>query len=485
MSDIGEVFPDYCGIMLAVNVENAARVVRNGSLLQQNRGEKGYGITTVHGDEILFEKRLGTIDEGFPASYDFKNLPGRTALGHNRYATKGGKHTLSNIQPFVYTNTKFGQLAFCHNGQLVDNEDIKGKLISEGTIFQSNSDSELLPHLVFRSHNAETLEDAVMNSINAIPTAYSAVFMTPKTTVTVRDQYGVRPLSIAKYKGGFLMASENVTFRMFPEAKLIREVEPGEMIIFREGEDDFESRTFADANPFPCAFEPIYFDKPRTTINGSYVEDFRQGTGRKIYQERREFFDKLRDTWGDNIAVVPVMNSGHQGAIGFAKSSKIPYKQYIDKRHHAPSSGGRTFLMDDELEREQAILMKYDFRMDKMDGKYIITVDDSLVRGNTARIINKILRNPDMSTDVPRAAGIINVSLSPMIKNICYLGIDFQTLSELATYQHQTEGQIAKATGADYSVFLSLNGLNEEYTRHFRTNACTGCFGGNYPIKKF
>jgi len=484
MGDIGEVFPDYCGIMLAVNVEDAASVVRDGSLLQQHRGEKGYGLATVFGDEILSEKCLGTIDEGFPANYDFKDLPGGTALGHNRYSTKGGKDTLYNVQPFVFTDTKFGQLAFGHNGQLVDNDNIKQKLINEGTIFLSNSDSELLPHLIARSRNAETLEDAIANSIGAIPTAYSAVFMTPKTTVAVRDQFGVRPLSLAKYKDGFLVASENVAFRFFQDAEFIREVEPGEMIIFREGQKDFESRFFADPDPYSCITEPVYFSTDRTTINGGFVEDFRQGCGRKVYQERRELIDYLHDTWGDNIVVVPILSSGKQGAIGFSKESGIPYKEYLEKRKNTPVSGGRTFLMDDEEKRELAIRMKFDPRLGKIDGKFIVTIDDTKVRGNTTRIINKILRDPDMSKDVPRAAGIMNISLSSMITKICYLGIDFQTYEELLAYKYKTEEEIAEAIGANYVAYLSLKGLKEEYKRHFEINPCTGCLGGDYPIEK-
>ena len=302
--------------------------------------------------------------------------------------------------------------------------------------------------------------------------------MTRQKVIAFRDKYGVRPLSIGTLDGAYLLASETCAFNAIKGAKFLRHVKPGEMVIFdkasvRSGKG-FESRMLKNHSeevPLPawCIFEGIYFSDPRSKQNGVFHEDFRQKCGERIFQDNSEFFNDL-----DNPIIVPILDSGKQGGIGFQKASNLPYKEYFMRRHNAPKGNGRSYTGPSQSKREEIAYMKLDLREDKVKDKTIITVDDSIVRSTTATINNRRLREAG-------AKYIVNVILSPKIVDVCKLGMDHQVRKELVAYNHPTEEEISRITGADKTFYLSLESLNEIVQNTYKAGICSGCFGGRYP----
>ena len=468
---------ENCGLASAINVPNASEIVRDMSLIQQDRGDAGAGVVSSNHQNLHIYKNVGRVDEVFPENYNFKKrLPGKVAIGHNRYPTKGSSRRLCDTQPILFRETKYGQFAISHNGQLVDKNNIKKQLIDTGAIFQSTSDSETLAHLIVQSKE-KTLEGAIASEINKIPAAYSLLIMTKSKVIALRDQYGVKPLSIAQLGGGYLIASETSAFRIFDKSEFIKEVKPVEMVIFdkksvRSGEG-FKSIQFAEPKEHWCVFEGIYFSSPRSKYNNFMHEDFRQRCGMKVYHENKEFFENLNDL-GYDKCIIPILDSGKQGAVGFQKASKFDYKEYFMRRHNAPKSKGRSYTASKHQDREYIAHMKLDLRAEKIKDKVIITLDDSEVRGVTSKENNKRMRDAG-------AKMIINVLLSPKITSPCYLGMDHQKHKELIAYKCETEDKIAKESGADKTIYLSLEGLNKVVDETYKCGICSGCFGGKYP----
>ncbi|MFA6088343.1 MAG: amidophosphoribosyltransferase [Candidatus Woesearchaeota archaeon] len=474
-----EFLREECGLAAAIDIPMASEIVRDMLQVMQHRGEAGAGIVSSYHQNIHSYKNLGKVSIVFPKDFDFKNkVPGKVAIGHNRYPTRGSAEELCNIQPLLFKDTKYGQLAIAHNGQLVDVNNYRSKLRKNGALFQSTSDSETLAHLIGQSKK-KTLEDAIASEITKIPLAYSLLIMTKDKLFALRDQHGVRPLSIAKIFDRYLLASETNAFRIFDDYEFVRDVNPGEMVIFDKksvrSEKGFKSIHFATGKEHWCIFEGIYFSEPRSEYNGYMHEDFRQQCGMKIYNENNDFFNKLKKEYENNIFIIPILDSGKQGAIGFQKVSNIPYKEYFLRRHNAQKSEGRSYTASTQEEREIIAHMKLDLRKEKVEDKVVITVDDSNVRGTTARKNNLRLKKAG-------AKMIINVFLSPMIKHPCYMGMDHQTQQELIAYKHNEE-DIARETSADKTIYLSLQGLNDVVTNTYKCDICSGCFGGNYPAK--
>ncbi|MCB9358945.1 amidophosphoribosyltransferase [Candidatus Woesearchaeota archaeon] len=484
---------DSCALAGAVNIPYAATVVRDMLQVQQHRGEKSVGIVSSKGDRFYAIREMGKVDEVFPIA-QMKSiqaeLPGSMAIGHTRYATRGLADYVSNIQPFIFNETKFGHFAFAHNGQLVDINKIHKTLLQRGAVFQSKSDSELLAHVIAKS-DKKSFHSALKNDLAKIPCSYSALVETDLEIIGFRDPFGVRPLSIARKGNGYLIASETVAFRLFPDAEFIRHIEPGEIVVFNKKKIKakekpksmqmnipIEIKELADAknqSEFHCIFEQIYFQDPRSEANGFMHEDFRQRCGRQVYLENKEFFDEMRVRHGSNLVVVPILDSGKQGAIGFSRESGILYKEYFMRRHNAPHSSGRSYTAHNQRLRILIAGMKLDLRKEKVLGKTVITVDDSNVRGTTARTNNERLRDAG-------AREIYNVYLSPTIENVCYLGMDHQNLKELIAYRKKSLEGIAKEIFADRIFHISLAGLNSIVNDTYKMGICTGCFGGKYPV---
>jgi len=480
MKNLRDILNESCGLAGAVNIPIASEVVRQMILVQQHRGEAGAGIASSNNNNLQIRKDKGRVDVVFPDNFDYQQiLPGDMAIGHNRYATKGSVEERCNVQPLLFKETNHGQIAIGHNGQLIDIYNERERMVKNGAIFQSTTDSETIMHLISQSDESD-IEQAIASEIKKIPAAYSILIMTPSKLIALRDRYGIRPLAIAQIGEGYLVASETTAFRIFDNAQFVRHVNPGEMVIFDKNKiksgKGFQSVQFAEPDENWCIFEGIYFSDPRSEYNGFMHEDFRQECGIELYRQNKEFFDSLKEKYSGRIAVIPLLDSGKQGAIGFSKGSGIPYKEYFMRRHNAPKAKGRSYTAAYQDERTNIANMKLDLRSEKVDGICAITIDDSEVRGTTITSTNQRLRKAG-------AALIVNGVLSPMLKGTCVKGMDHQTLNELIAYQCGFDVEkIAEITGSNRTIYLSLDGLNGVVDITYRCGICSGCFGGKYPI---
>jgi len=482
MKNLRDILNESCGLAGAVNIPLASKPVVSMGMSQQHRGEAGTGCCSSDGENLYLKKDKGLIKVVFPRDFDYKkNIPGDMAIFHNRYATRGSVEEICNVQPLLFKDSKFGQYAIGHNGQLIDVNHEKDKMLKGGAIFQSTTDSEILAHLIAKT-GKDTIEEAIASEIVKIPSAYSVLIMTPSKLIALRDKFGVRPLSIAQMGEGYLVASETAAFRIFEdEAKFIRHINPGEMVIFDRDEvkagKGFRSIQYVASSKDLeawCIFEGIYFSDPRSEHNGYMHEDFRQECGRKVYEENKQLFEKLKMEFGDKIAMIPMLDSGKQGSIGFSKASGIPYKEYFMRRHNAPQPIGRSYTAAYQEEREMIAKMKSDLRSEKVNGICAITGDDSEVRGTTITSNNKRLRKSG-------AKYIVNVVFSPMLRGTCREGMDHQTSNELIAHQCDYDlEKISKSTGADITIYLTPPGLHELAAENYRSGICSGCFGGRY-----
>lgn len=468
-----------CGLAAAINIPLASEIVRNMLFVQQPRGDDGAGIVSIHDTMLHSFKESGRVEEVFPKKFDFMNrLPGKFAIGHIRYKTKGPSGRTCNLQPFHISNSKYGEFTIAVNGQLVDINDVETELIEKGTAFQSGSDSEILAHLILNSRQ-KTIDDAIEEQFSRIPAAYSFIVATPQKTIIGKDKFGVRPLSVASYDKGYLVASETTAFRIMKGYKFIEEISPGCVKIFHNKTDliGMNGNQYIDPDEHFCIFEAIYFSNPRSQYKGTFHEDFRQLCGMILYEENQELFDKLK---GENLAVVPILDSGKQSALGLTKRLGPEfYKEYFLRRHDAPKANGRSYTASLHKERVERAFMKLDLREEKIVGKTIITVDDSIVRGTTSKINNQRLRDAG-------AKQIINVVASPTISNICIMGMDHQSKKELVSHERNLS-EIAESIGADQVIYLSQEGLQRAVSETYDCGFCAGCLGGEYPqeIKKY
>lgn len=468
-----------CGIAGAFNVDNSAAIVRDLLTAQQERGEAGCGIGSFHKNKMFVEKGNGLVASVFPDDFNYSiYLPGRMAVGHNRYPTRGTKSDKCNLQPFYFKQSKFGEFMVLHNGQFINHSELQNNLISKGIATQSDSDSELAGLALLQS-KYDNIEDAIKDVMPNIKAAYSLMFMTPDKIFALRDGFGVRPLSIAKYDEGFLISSETGAFRPYEKAKLLRDVKPGELLVFdKNNPEEFTSSQIMTGTESFCIMEGIYFSFPRSSYNGCAHEKFRFESGSKVYEENKDFFDFLVKQRGrDNIAIVPILNSGRQAAFGFSDSSGIKYREYFMRRTNISGSLGRSFTSSSYEERLHKAMMKLDLNEESVYGKTIITVDDSIVRGITSKVNNDRLWKAG-------ATQVFNIIASPMIKNPCFLGIDYQTRKELASYNKLSAQEIAKDINSSGVFYLSMQGLKEVVASTYKSGICSGCFDGNYAVKR-
>lgn len=461
--DLRDLLPESCALAAAVNLDEASRYVRDCLVMQEHRGEKSSGIVSAHEGSFHHRKSLGLARNIF-RGYDFRNLPGRFAMGHNRYATAGDPNATNNIQPLLF-NGKYGPFAIAHNGTLVHAALARENLLADGVLFQSTTDSELFAHQIARS-KAQSLEEAVIEAADKMPAAYSFLIMTPDKLIAMKDRFGVRPLSIATIDDGFLVCSEDFSVDQYPEAIHLRDVNPGEMIIFENGEEGFRSVQYSNSEERFCIFEGIYFGHPRSTHHGFTHEDFRQELGRELARENPDLHANC---------VIPILDSGKHAALGLSSMLSIPYKEYFLRVHNPPNANQRSFTSATPEERERTAYQKLHLRQDKIRERgVVITVDDSIVRATTMTIINKRLRKAG-------ATRIINCISAPPIVDICPYGMDFQDPSQLIAAKLEIDG-IRKEIGADELVYLSQDGLRSVVARTYRSGICDGCFTRNYPV---
>ncbi|MBF0540957.1 MAG: amidophosphoribosyltransferase [Nitrospirae bacterium] len=449
---------EECGVVGVFNHPEAANVAYLGLYSFQHRGQEGAGICSSDGVQLHNEKSVGLVSEIFKEKR-LKRLPGTSAIGHNRYSTAGGS-ALKNVQP-IMVNFSLGSFAIAHNGNLINADNLRKELEAEGAIFQSTSDSEVIIHLTARSA-AKTAKERLIEAVNQIEGAFSLLILREKELIAVRDQFGIRPLSLGVIHingaQAYVVASETCAFDLLG-AKFIRDIEPGEMLVISDaGLTSINAiKTKKKAH---CVFEFIYFARPDSNIFGGVnVNEIRKELGRQLAREC--------DIEAD--IVIPVPDSGVPAAIGFAEQSGIPFDFGLIRNHYV----GRTFIEPKQSIRHFGVKIKLNPVKELLRGKRVIVVDDSIVRGTTSKKIVKLIREGGEAKEVH-----LRIS-SPCTIGPCFYGINTPTRDELIASTHLVT-EIQKFITADTLSYLTLDGLRGVVPQP--DNYCYACFDNNYPM---
>ena len=446
-------FHDECGLFGIWNHPEAANVAYLGLYALQHRGQESAGIAATDGDNFHVEKAMGWVADVFSPER-LRRLPGQRAIGHVRYSTAGSSN-LRNAQP-ITAKTARGPIAIAHNGNLTNAETLRRDMVRDGAIFQSNSDTEVILHLLARAPQAP-LEDQIAHALKQVQGAYSLLIMTRDAIYAIRDPHGFRPLSIGGLDDARIVASETCALDLL-EARFEREVEPGEMVII----DDSglrSVRVFPPAERLGCVFEYVYFARPDSILWGHSVHTVRKEFGRQLAREHPVAAD----------IVIPVPDSGTSAALGFSEESGITYEMGLIRNHYV----GRTFIEPKQGIRHFGVKVKLNPMREMLEGRRVVVVDDSIVRGTTSRKIVKMVR----------AAGAAEVHMrisSPPIQWPCYYGIDTPTRKELIGASHEVD-EIRRYLGANSLGYLSLDGMLKA-TGGEPGSFCHACFTGNYRV---
>ncbi len=451
---------EECGVFGISNAKDASALTALGLHALQHRGQEGCGIVTFDGEKYYSEKRFGLVGDNFNKEKVLNNLKGNYAIGHNRYSTTGN-NILRNIQPF-FADTNAGGIGVAHNGNLTNSIALRNKLVKDGAIFYTTSDTETIVQLIAKSKRPKTI-DKVIDAIFQIQGGYALVMLTQNSLIGVRDPYGIRPLVIGKLGNSYVLASETCAFDIIG-AKFIREVENGEIVLIENNELK-SIKPFPAKKVRPCVFEYIYFSRPDSLIGGKTAYEHRKNIGRELAKEN--------DTDAD--IVVPVPDSGNAAAMGFAQELKMNFEHGLIRNHYV----GRTFIEPSQKIRSLGVKLKLNANQTTIKDKKIILIDDSLVRGTTSYKIVKMLYDA--------GAKEIHVKIAcPEIRYPDFYGVDTPTKKELLA-ANKTNDEICKYIGAKSLRFLSIEGLykaigfekrNETYpqlTDHY--------FTGEYPVK--
>ena len=451
---------EECGIFGISNTKDASALTALGLHALQHRGQEGCGIVTFDGKQYFSEKRFGLVGDNFNKEKILKKLQGDYAIGHNRYSTTG-ENTLRNIQPF-FADTNAGGIGVAHNGNLTNSISLRKKLVDEGAIFYTTSDTETIVQLIAKSKRAKTI-DKIVDAIFQIQGGYALVMLTQTSLVGVRDPFGIRPLVIGKLKNSYVLASETCALDIIG-AKFIREVENGEIVLIENNELK-SIKPFPPRKVRPCVFEYIYFARPDSMIGGKTAYEHRKNLGSELAKENDV----------DADIVVPVPDSGNAAALGFAQFLKVKFELGLVRNHYV----GRTFIEPSQKIRSLGVKLKLNANQSTIQDKKIILVDDSLVRGTTSHKIVKMLYDA--------GAKEVHVRIAcPEIKFPDFYGVDTPTKKELLA-ANKSNSEICDYIGAKSLKFLSVNGMyraigfdkrNETYpelTDHY--------FTGDYPVK--
>jgi amidophosphoribosyltransferase len=449
---------EECGVFGIWGHKDAAQITYYGLHSLQHRGQEGAGIVTTDGEKLTGMKGLGLISEVF-ANGKLNELSGKAAIGHVRYATAGGGG-YENVQPLLFKSHS-GSLALAHNGNLVNANQLKHQLESQGSIFQTTSDTEVLAHLIRRS-GYKDMKEAVKSALSVIKGAYAFLIMTETEMMVALDPNGLRPLSIGVMGDAYVVASETCAFDVVG-AKYERDVQPGELLIIND--EGIRSERFSmNINRSICSMEYIYFSRPDSNIDGINVHTARKNLGKRLAVESEI----------DADVVTGVPDSSISAAIGFAELTGIPYELGLIKNRYV----GRTFIQPSQELREQGVKMKLSAVRGVVEGKRVVMVDDSIVRGTTSKRIVTMLREA--------GAKEVHVRISsPPIANPCFYGIDTSTHEELIASSNSVE-EIRQMIGADSLAFLSVEGLLEGIGRTYEGETkgqCLACFTGRYPTE--
>ena len=444
---------EECAVVGVSGHREAANLTYLGLYALQHRGQESSGIVSNDGEQFHQEKAMGLVADIFTKER-LRRLSGRSAIGHNRYSTSGSSD-LKNAQPLV-VNFAFGNLALAHNGNLINAQMLRNELEAYGAIFQSTTDSEVVIHLIAQSKQSLLL-DRVIDALNQVRGAYSITLLTDHGLIAARDPYGFRPLSLGKIKEGWVVASETCAFDLIG-ADTIRDIEPGELIwIDEKGLQSFYP--FPKVKPAMCIFEHIYFARPDSKIYGHTVYATRKALGRQLAKEAYVPAD----------IVIPVPDSGVPAALGYAEGASIPFENGLIRNHYV----GRTFIEPEQRIRHFGVKVKLNAIRDVLEGKRVVVVDDSIVRGTTSRKIVKMIRH----------AGAREVHMrisSPPVISPCFYGIDTPSKMELIGASHRID-EIRKYITADSLAYLSWEGMLAA-APGTADRYCDACFTENYPI---
>jgi len=450
-------FHDECGVFGVFGHPEAANLTYLGLYALQHRGQESAGIVASSGGDLNMHRAMGEVEEIFQPRVLAK-LAGSSAIGHTRYSTAGDK-ALLNAQPILVDCSK-GKIAVAHNGNLTNATEWRRKLEHRGSIFQANSDTEVIVHLIARSQ-ARNFSGALGDALNQLEGAYSLLVLTPDELYAVRDPRGFRPLVLGRIPStengdAWMVASETCAFDLL-NAQYVREIQPGEMLrISRAG---LESIHFSPPKPHQfCIFEHVYFSRPDSIIFGRSVNESREMLGRLLAREHPVEADMI----------VPIPDSGVPAAIGFALESKIPFRMGLIRNHYI----GRTFIEPSQAIRNFGVKLKLNPVRELIAGKRVVLVDDSIVRGTTSRKLVRMLREAGAKEVHMR------ISCPPTISP-CYYGVDTPTREELIASANSPE-EIRKYLGADSLGYLSLPGLRQA-VNDTEGDFCTSCYTGVYP----
>ncbi len=477
-------FQDECGVVGIYGAENAAALSYFALTSLQHRGQESAGIAVSDGSQIKLHKDTGLVSEVFKQGH-FESLDGNIAVGHVRYATAGGR-TINNAQPFM-NSFKMGSIALCHNGQLVNYEELREMLEDGGSTFSSSSDTEVILKLIVRKfienggklgsgekekfatkENRKRFIDAVIQAVRLIKGSFALCIMTENMLIGVRDPNGIRPLCLGQ--APYILASESCAIDSV-NGKFVRDIKPGEIVVIdKEGVNSFyDLQAVQKTKKQTCIFEYVYFARPDSVIDGIAVQKARYKMGEMLARESAVEAD----------VVIGVPDSGLGAAQGYAAKSGIPYVMGIIKNKYI----GRTFIAPTQKERENMVFVKLNAIRSDLEGKRVIVIDDSIVRGTTSRRLVQIIRRAGAKEVHFRVS-------SPPVKFPCHLGIDTPSKSELISSTHELE-EIRQEIGADSLAFISLKGMIEALQSCLPDNKknsnpdagfCEGCFCGKYPV---
>jgi amidophosphoribosyltransferase len=449
---------EECGIFGVWGHQDAAQLTYYGLHSLQHRGQEGTGIVVSDGSKLKGVKGEGLVSEIFTADA-VKELTGNAAIGHVRYATAGGGG-YENVQPLLF-HSQTGSLALAHNGNLVNVNSLKHQLEAQGSIFQTSSDTEVLAHLMKRSGYSDS-KDRAKNALSMLKGAYAYLIMTENELMVALDPHGLRPLSLGCLGDAYVVASETCAFDVVG-AEYIRDIRPGELLIIND--KGITSEQFAvSSTKAICTMEYIYFSRPDSNIQGINVHTARKNLGKRMAVEAPFEAD----------VVTGVPDSSISAAIGYAEATGIPYEMGLIKNRYV----GRTFIQPSQSLREQGVKMKLSPVRGVVEGKRVVMVDDSIVRGTTSRRIVTMLKEAG-------ATEVHVVITSPPIKNPCFYGIDTSTKEELIASDKSVE-DMRQLIGADTLTFISVEGMIEAIGRKDgdgTSGYCLGCFTGNYPTE--
>jgi amidophosphoribosyltransferase len=445
-----------CGVFGIHGHDEASNIGYLGMHALQHRGQESAGLVAALDGRLRRHVAMDLVSDAFDRE-TLAKLPGRTAIGHVRYSTAGSSE-LRNAQPFMFEYSG-GQVAIAHNGNLVNAAELRAELEAQGSIFQTSSDTEVIVHLMAKAREPDIL-GKLQTALKRVRGAFSLILLTgDEKMVGVRDPNGFRPLVIGRLKDAFVLSSETSSFDLI-EAEFIREVEPGEIVVIDKS--GLTSHRLADtARPTFCVFEHVYFARPDSLVNGKSVYRAREKMGMRLAQEHP----------ADADVVIPVPDSGVPAAVGYSKESGIPFEMGLIRSHYV----GRTFIEPQESIRHFGVRLKLSPVRSIVDGKRVVVVDDSLVRGTTSRKIVKMLRNA--------GAREVHMRISaPPTTHPCFYGIDTPTRSELVAASHTVE-EIGRYVTSDSLAYISHAGMMAAVgASPAGEGYCSACFTGEYPV---